>query len=67
MSITTSATQARRAPGQHGGKPWKGPRERLTLRVPLHVAAILRMQAEAEGVSLSDQAAVVLAAAYKDV
>lgn len=63
----TFITQARRAPGQHGGKPWKGPRERLTVRVPVDVAVILRLQARAEGVPINDHVSAVLSEVVSNV
>jgi hypothetical protein len=50
----------RKAPGQRGGWAWKGPRAALTVRVPLEVAAILRLQAKAQRVPISEHVATLL-------
>ena len=65
--MTPNTVAHRRAPGQVGGKPWKGPREQMTLRVPLHVAAILRMQAKANGVGINERLSQALEEAVSSV
>lgn len=56
----TTTTAMRKAPGQRGGEPWRGPRARLTVRVPLDVAAIIRLQAKAAEVTVNDHLADLL-------
>lgn len=65
--MTHPKAPMRKAPGQRGGHAWLGPRAKLTVRVPLDVAAILRMQAKARKVPVSDLLASVLIRETQDL
>lgn len=54
MTTSTSAGTFRRAPGQRGGNPWKGPRKRLSTWVPLDLAEEAVIRAGAAGLPVSD-------------
>jgi hypothetical protein len=55
----------RRAPGQRGGPEWRGPRERVTTRVPLTEAALLRTRARQMGRSVSEYVADLIVEAVR--
>lgn len=57
--------QRRRAPGQRGGKPWKGPRKLIASRVDLTTAALVKVRARQSGRSVSEFVADLIKGAVR--